>query len=660
MITVAKESQTISFTSSVPSETYGSTTSYTPAATATSGLSVTFSIDITSSSVCSISGGVVSFTSGGTCIIDANQAGSADYSVAAQVQQLVTIDQEAQTISFTSSPSGSVVVGGAGYTPTASATSGLGVVFSIGSSSTSGACSIASGAVLFLASGTCVINANQAGNTDWIAASQVQQSFQVTDGTSPGAPTDINATEGSDTLDFTWSPPLQNGGLAVSYYLVSLKNISSDTTSSTVRDYTTSYDATSLTPGDTYQLSVSAVNAAGTSSVAVSNNYVVVSVTPSSGATWSGVATSTAQSITVGTAVSGTSSISVTASSGTGSVSAFKYSGSPLPQLPNISGSSFFGTSLSSQETFKNVVVKICGIPAGGSVGWWDQNTHTLETPTNVTALGGGCYDVNASSSSIPDVSELVDGVFMGVPADGSALLGSSGTSSTGSGSLGSLGSKVTVSKSVSLLGQGAKLGVSMKCQGLSACVGKVTVLVVGRVQKRMRKVQVARGGFRLLAGKQKVIYYKTTKLGKSIFSYDVKHHIRIKPSQFIVTMIKSEANQVSFYYPHLNVVSRFVVPAAKKKILVLRVGCEAKFVCNEKALVWQHVMIAGKEKFVLLTHGAFRLKSGQIKNVTLHLSRPGILAMSVIRKAREKRTTLVLEIVGSIRIHENAVLLLR
>ena len=64
---------------------------YTPTATASSGLTVTITIASTSSSVCSISGGVVTFNAAGSCVIDFNQAGNATYSAAPQVQQTVTV-----------------------------------------------------------------------------------------------------------------------------------------------------------------------------------------------------------------------------------------------------------------------------------------------------------------------------------------------------------------------------------------------------------------------------------------------------------------------------------------------------------------------------------------------------------------------------------------
>ena len=65
------------------------------------------------------------------------------------------------------------------YTPTATATSGLPVTFSIDSSSTAGACSISGGVVTFTGSGTCTVDADQPGNGSWQAAPQVQQIITV-------------------------------------------------------------------------------------------------------------------------------------------------------------------------------------------------------------------------------------------------------------------------------------------------------------------------------------------------------------------------------------------------------------------------------------------------------------------------------------------------
>ena len=54
-----------------------------------SGNPVTFSIDPSTNGICSISGATVTFVAVGTCVIDANQAGNANYEAATQVQQSV-------------------------------------------------------------------------------------------------------------------------------------------------------------------------------------------------------------------------------------------------------------------------------------------------------------------------------------------------------------------------------------------------------------------------------------------------------------------------------------------------------------------------------------------------------------------------------------------
>ena len=181
-VTVGKGAQTVTYTSTAPAATVGGAT-YTPTATATSGLAVTFTVDASSTAgACSIASGVVSFTGAGSCIVDANQAGNTNYNAAPQVQQTVTVAKGAQTITITSTAP-AATVGGATYTPTATATSGLAVTFTIDASSTAGACTIASGVVSFTGAGSCVLDANQAGNTNYSAAAQKQQTVTVGKGT---------------------------------------------------------------------------------------------------------------------------------------------------------------------------------------------------------------------------------------------------------------------------------------------------------------------------------------------------------------------------------------------------------------------------------------------------------------------------------------------
>ena len=187
-----KSNQTITFTSTAPGNATVGGATYTPTATATSGLAVTITVDASSAAVCSINGGgVVSFTGSGTCTLDANQAGSNTFNAAPQVQQAFGVKRN-QTITFTSTAPGGATVGGATYTPTATATSGLAVTITVDGSS-SAVCSISGGAVSFQTPGSCVLDANQTGNGTYNAAPQVQQTF--------------NVAKGNQTITFTSTAP---------------------------------------------------------------------------------------------------------------------------------------------------------------------------------------------------------------------------------------------------------------------------------------------------------------------------------------------------------------------------------------------------------------------------------------------------------------------
>jgi hypothetical protein len=90
-VTVSKANQTIAFTSAAPT-TAADNGTYTPTVPATSGLTVALTRDSsTSTAVCSVAGGVVTFNGPGTCLVDANQAGNGNYNAAVQVQQSITV-----------------------------------------------------------------------------------------------------------------------------------------------------------------------------------------------------------------------------------------------------------------------------------------------------------------------------------------------------------------------------------------------------------------------------------------------------------------------------------------------------------------------------------------------------------------------------------------
>ena len=177
-IVVPKAAQAISF--SLPSS--GSrTTSLTLSSTGGgSGNPVIFSVDpTTTNSACSITGATtLHLDHAGACVVDADQAGSSDYAPAAQVQHAIAVSKSSQAISFSLPSSGSV-----GGTQPLSATgggSGNGVTFSVDGSTSNSACSITGGTTLHLDHvGSCVVDADQAGDSDYAAAPQAQQTLTV-------------------------------------------------------------------------------------------------------------------------------------------------------------------------------------------------------------------------------------------------------------------------------------------------------------------------------------------------------------------------------------------------------------------------------------------------------------------------------------------------
>jgi hypothetical protein len=84
-----------------------------------------------------------------------------------------------QTIVFTSTPPSPAVIGGPSYSVSATGgASGNPVTFSVDARASS-VCSVVGSTVSFIGEGTCVVDANQAGNSSFSQAAQVQQSFSV-------------------------------------------------------------------------------------------------------------------------------------------------------------------------------------------------------------------------------------------------------------------------------------------------------------------------------------------------------------------------------------------------------------------------------------------------------------------------------------------------
>ena len=181
--TVNQASQTITFTTPPPvSANDGS--KFTVAASATSGLAVTFG----NSGSCSNSGATYTMTSGtGTCSVIVNQTGNNNYAAAPTLTATVNAGTIAQTITFTT-PAPATAKSGDSFTVAATGgASGNPVTFSIGAGSV---CSLA-GATYTMTSSTgyCYVVANQAGNGNYSAASPVTETVTAVKTVTKVAPT---------------------------------------------------------------------------------------------------------------------------------------------------------------------------------------------------------------------------------------------------------------------------------------------------------------------------------------------------------------------------------------------------------------------------------------------------------------------------------------
>lgn len=146
-----------------------------PAATASSGLPVSYSS--TTTAVCTTTtAGVIKLLSAGTCTIAASQAGNANFLAATTVSRSFIRAKGPNTITFPALAN--AALGSTPPVPKAVASSSLAVTYS---STTTAVCTVTSaGAITMRLMGTCTITASQAGNVSFVAAVPVARSFSVT------------------------------------------------------------------------------------------------------------------------------------------------------------------------------------------------------------------------------------------------------------------------------------------------------------------------------------------------------------------------------------------------------------------------------------------------------------------------------------------------
>lgn len=162
--------QSITFPA-MANKTYGDVP-FVPAATASSGLPVSFSV-VSGPATINAQTNVLTITGTGNVTVVANQPGNNSYDTAAPVIRSFTVSKASQTITFTSIPGQNYGI--APFALSATASSGLPVNYVV----VSGPATVSGNTVTLTGLGTVTISVSQPGDTNYLAATTVSQNFCV-------------------------------------------------------------------------------------------------------------------------------------------------------------------------------------------------------------------------------------------------------------------------------------------------------------------------------------------------------------------------------------------------------------------------------------------------------------------------------------------------
>ena len=262
-VVISRASQTVSFTSSIPTTPIAGD-DYNLTAVATSGATPTFT---RVSGSCTVTGATVNFTASGSCVIRAT-ATKANY-FDASATQTISVGQRNQTLTFASAIRNLVskTYGAPAFFADASTSEAtLTPTYALGSGTTNSACSVStSGIVQLLAAGECEIDVTQAGDAAVAAASPISKVFTVLPDQA-SQPYITSVSSGHQSITAAFIKPSYTGGSPITAYRVDAVyagGVESTSACQVVAASTQTCTISGLENGTSYQVKIAAITLAG-------------------------------------------------------------------------------------------------------------------------------------------------------------------------------------------------------------------------------------------------------------------------------------------------------------------------------------------------------------------------------------------------------------
>ena len=328
-----------------------------------------------------------------------------------------------------------------GTTPvlTAISTSGLAVAFSSG---TPAVCTVSGVGLAFVSAGMCTINANQAGDGSYLAATQVVQSFSVNP-VVPGAPTVGAASAGDQQASVAFTAPVATGGAAVTGYTVTSNpgGLSGAGTASPIV-------VAALTNGVAYTFTVTASNSAGSGVASAPSNSVTPKGTQTitfanPGAQNFGAAPTLVATSTSALAVSFTSSTSAVCTVTSAGVLTLLSTGTCSIKADQAGNGTYLAATAVDQSFVVNAVAP--GAPTVGTATAGDkQASVTFTAPANTGGAAVTGYTVTSSPGGLTATGAASPIVVTGLTNDTAYTFTVKATNSAGTSPASAASNSVT------------------------------------------------------------------------------------------------------------------------------------------------------------------------------------------------------------------------